>query len=42
MNKLDELLKHGIKNSELAERAKKFGTVYQRRVITEKLEKITE
>lgn len=36
MNKLDELTKHGIKNLELIERAKKFGTVYDKKVLTEK------
>jgi L-rhamnose mutarotase len=36
MDKLDEMLKHGVKNSELVERSKKFGEVFNRKVVTEK------
>ena len=38
MDKLDELTENDNKNRELLERAKRFGTVYDRKVLIEKVE----
>lgn len=38
MNKLDELIGNDVKNRDLCERAQRFGTVYERNVIIEKIE----
>lgn len=36
MDKLDELIENDVKNRALCDRAKRFGTAYERKVITEK------